>query len=455
MKQAYFELDIIDLNEEGDGVGKRNGFTWFVRGGLPGDRVKCHALKANKRFGRAVAVQVLKPSSNRVEAPCRYFDSCGGCQIQNYDYAAQLAFKENMVKQTLTRIGGFEAVDVKPILSMETPYRFRNKGAYAVGEVEGRVVVGLYEKHSHKIVDVADCLIQEAQHADIIKAFKAYMMAFGIPAYKHRQKQGLIRHLVIRQSEATGEIMVTVVTHKHKLPMTQKLVEMLRSANPNIVSIVQNIQPEATSEILGDTCKMLFGTPYIVDAMGELAFQISPLSFYQVNSKQAHRLYQAALDAAALDGDDVVFDLFSGTGTLSLFLAQTAKAVYGVEMSAQAVEDANANKNANDLENVTFVLGRSEIIAPKLYAEGTVADVVVLDPPRAGCEQPVLEVLLDMLPRRVVYVSCKVSTMARDLKFLCESGAYTLEWAQPVDMFGHSTGVETVALLTRREADAF
>ena len=450
-KKPYFEVYIIYLNEDGDGVGKKNGFTWFVEKALPGDRVQCHAMKVNKSFGRAVATRLIEPSEYRDEAPCPYFEDCGGCQIQNMAYDAQLRFKRTWVEAAVQRIGGFADVTVKDTLGMADPFRFRNKGAYAVSEVDKAPVIGFYKRHSHDLVDVADCLVQDAGHASIIDAFKTYMKAFKVSGYRSKAKEGLVRHLVIRTSNKTGEVMVIVVTSKRKLPMTQKMVELLRAANPKIVSVVQNIQPEHTSEILGIDYKHLYGKAFIEDEMGALSFQISPASFYQVNTPQAVRLYESALLAAELTGKEVVFDLYSGTGSLSLFLAQKAKALYGVELNADAVADAEKNAAANGMAHVQFEVGLSELVAPRLYSEGIRADVVVVDPPRSGCEGAVLECIRDMGPKRVVYVSCKASTMARDLKILCEDEAYTIDWIQPVDLFGHTTGVEVVAALKRRD----
>lgn len=450
-KKSLLELEIIDLTEEGNGVGKKDGFTWFVKGALPGDVVKCHVTKVNKTFGKADAVSFVKTSENRVEPLCRYFGECGGCQIQDYDYKAQLAFKKDSVYNVLMRIGGFEKPIVRDTLGMKDPYRFRNKGAYAVTANGADTSVGFYQMGSHKIVDVEDCLIQNMKHRAVLAAFRKYLSDFDVPAYNERTKKGLIKHLVIRQSEITGEMMVIVVTAKKKIPMTDKLVMLLREACPEIKAVVQNLQPEHTSEILGEVCYQLYGESFIFDVMGDLKFQISPLSFYQVNAPQAKRLYDTALHAAELTGEETVLDLYCGTGTLSLFLAQQAKAVYGVEISGQAIEDAKRNAELNQMENTHFILGRSEIEAPKLYASGIEADVVVLDPPRSGCEESVLNCIKDMLPNRVVYVSCKPSTMARDLKILCMEDDYKLQWVQPVDMFGHATSVEAVALLTRGE----
>lgn len=449
--KVEFEIDIIDLSEQGQGIGKRQGFIWFVEGAIPGDRVLCHAIKVNKNWGKARVVKWIKLSEKGVNPPCSYFPQCGGCQIQNYDYIEQLHFKRNSVLSVLERIGHFKSPEVKMTIGMEYPYRYRNKGAYAIGEKDGKPLVGLYEAKSHDIVNIEDCFIQHEGHAPLLKVIRNYMADYGVRAYDEKINKGILRHLVIRQSDDNEEMMVTLVTHKKKLPMSDKLVEMILDEQPLVVSIYQNIQPQKTQEILGDESILLWGKETITDKIGDLSFQISPVSFFQVNGIQSTRLYEVALEAAELEGHETVFDLYSGTGTLSLFLAQKAKKVYGVELNARAVQDAMENSTSNGFENVEFHVGRSEIVAPHLYSEGVRADVVVLDPPRTGCDEKVLECIVDMAPKKVVYVSCKPSTMARDARYLAEKGGYEIKWVQPVDMFGQTTSIECVMLMSRNE----
>lgn len=443
---ASYDLDIIDFNEDGEGIGKEDGFTWFVRGAVIGDHVNYLPLKRKKHYGFATIDTLVKASKDRVKPPCSVFERCGGCALQHYDYDAQLAFKTRLVENALMRIGSFQSIQVNPIIGMKEPFRFRNKAVYQLSQ-NGKL--GLYERGSHRVVPVDDCLVQDERHAQMIKAFRGYLEAFGVSIYHETQRAGMVKHLVIRRSDATRELMVTVVTSKAKLPMTKKLAEMLVEACPEVTSVHQSIQPEHTSKILGDTVKCLYGKAHLVDQIGSLSFQISPLSFFQVNSAQAYHLYQAALEAADLKGTETVFDFYCGTGTLTLFLAQRAKSVYGIELNGAALEDARINASHNQINHAQFIVGSVEEAAPALMEKGVMADVIVLDPPRSGCTAEVLDTLLQMAPRTIVYVSCKPSTLARDLKTLCADGTYHVAYAQPVDMFGHTTGVETVVKLVR------
>jgi 23S rRNA (uracil1939-C5)-methyltransferase len=445
------EIDIVDLNEDGEGVGKHEGFTWFIPNTVPGDRVFCIPGEKKKSYGWARATEWVKHSSIKVDAPCPYFDKCGGCQIQNIDYDQQLLLKSKWVSDALTRIGGFDGTIVKPAIGMESPYRYRNKGIYPVKEQNGKVQIGFYEKKSHRVVDIADCLIQHEGHSSIIKAFKHYMNDFKVPAFDERTKKGMIRHLAIRQSDDGQSVMVIVVTYKKSLTMTKALVDLLIKANPKIVSVVQNINLDLGPSVFGTENKILYGADSIVDHLGNLDFRISPLSFFQVNSEQALKLYETALEFAALTGEETVMDLYSGTGTLSLFLAEKAKQVYGVESYADAVNDAIQNAEMNGIKNADFIIGTAEEITPNLLEEGILPNVVVVDPPRSGCEPEVLESILKMMPERIVYVSCKPSTLARDLKTLCSDNLYEVMEVQPVDLFGHSMHVETVVKLVRKE----
>ncbi|MBE0450190.1 MAG: 23S rRNA (uracil(1939)-C(5))-methyltransferase RlmD, partial [Clostridia bacterium] len=435
------EIDIIDLNEDGEGVGKHDGFTWFVPNTVPGDRVFCIPGEKKKSYGWARATEWVKDSSIKVDALCPYFDKCGGCQIQNIDYDQQLLLKSKWVSDALTRIGGFDGTIVKPTIGMESPYRYRNKGIYPVKEQKGKVQIGFYEKKSHRVVDIADCLIQHEGHFSIIKAFKHYMNDFKVPAFDERTKKGMIRHLAIRQSDDGQSVMVIVVTYKKSLTMTKALVDLLIKANPKIVSVVQNINLDLGPSVFGTENKILYGADSIVDHLGNLDFRISPLSFFQVNSEQALKLYETALEFASLTGEETVMDLYSGTGTLSLFLAEKAKKVYGVESYANAVNDAIQNAEMNGIKNAEFIIGTAEEITPNLLEAGILPNVVVVDPPRSGCEPEVLESILKMMPERIVYVSCKPSTLARDLKMLCSENLYEVMEVQPVDLFGHSMHV--------------
>lgn len=447
--QVKIEVDIQDIGDEGEGIGRVEGMAVFVPGALPGDRVMCQIHEQKKSFAKAKLLAIITPSKNRVSPPCGIFEACGGCQIQNYDYDAQLELKQNMVENTLKRLGKFENLDVKPIMGMSSPYRYRNKGVYRVQGTSQEPAIGFYANHTHTVVDVSDCLIQPELNVKIIQVIKAYIKTFDVAPYNPRTGKGIIKSIMIRHSEATGEIMVVLVTATSKLNMWKALTKNLLEAVPAIVSIIQSIHPSANMKGLGVDNKCLHGKTTILDRIADLNFEIAAPSFYQVNAKQTERLYDKALELAALTGEENVFELYSGTGTISLFLAKKAKHVYGVEIVAEAVENAKENAKRNGIENVTFILGSAEEETQKLVEAGNRADVVVVDPPRAGCDAQVIETILRMEPKRIVYVSCKPSTLARDMLRLCETGKYKPTEIQPVDVFGHTAHVEAIILMTR------
>ncbi|MDH8679102.1 23S rRNA (uracil(1939)-C(5))-methyltransferase RlmD [Fusibacter bizertensis] len=447
--EVFMEVEITDLGDSGEGVGRHEGMTVFVPGGLPGDLVMCKVIEQKKSFAKAKLLHVKEPSPHRIDAPCEIYDQCGGCQIQDYAYKAQLELKQSMVENALKRIGGIEC-EVAPIIGMENPFRYRNKGVYPVQGTFDKPKIGFYKKQSHTVVNAKDCLLQDIQNASIINAIRKHMKDFKVSPYDPRFKSGSLKNVMIRKSEATGEVMVVLVTAGSKFSMTKTLVESLLKACPSIVSIQQSIQPSNSIKGLGETSKLLYGKETIKDKIGGLSFEISPSSFYQVNSVQTEKLYAKALEFAALSGTENVYELYSGTGTISLFLAQKAKWVYGIEIISEAVDNALENAKVNQIENVSFILGDAEEEIAKLYEAGHSADVVVVDPPRSGCEGTVIESILAMAPQRIVYVSCKPATLARDLKMLCDGGAYKVTKVQPVDVFGHTAHVECVALIEKK-----
>lgn len=435
-----FEIEIIDITEMGSGVGKLDGFTWFIDGAVPGDVVLAKPTQRKKNFGKAVVESFVKKSDLRVDPPCPIFEKCGGCQIQQIDYKEQLRIKRRIVKEAFERIGGFQAVEVPETIGMESPWRYRNKGIYHVGQREGQTVIGFYSEKSHHIVALEDCLIQSESHGPILKAIKKYIEEFNIST---------IREVVIRESEATGQIMVILVAIKRKLNMTRALVEMLLNANKKIESIYLNVNPRDGQNMFGDHMVDLFEKSIFVEKLGPYDFEISPLSFFQVNTKQALKLYEKALEFAGLSGNEIVYDLYCGTGTLAIFMASHAKKVYGVEVFAPAIEDAKRNAQINGIDNIEWIVGKTESVMEALVDQSEQVDVIVLDPPRSGCDQAVIDSIKKALPHRIVYVSCKPSTLARDVKLLSEVGYEPLQ-IQPVDLFGHSMHVETVCLLTRK-----
>lgn len=441
-KNKVYDIEIEDLGSSGEGVGKIDGFTVFVPQAIPGDRVKVRIKTLKKRYGIGEVLEIIQPSKDRVKPRCSLFGKCGGCQLMHMEYQAQLDMKRNKVEQALNRIGKIEA-QVNPTIGMEDPYAYRNKGQFPVGIRNGRAIIGPYEMGSHNIVDTNYCHIQAPITEKITEIIKKYIDDYRIEVYDEVKRRGLIRNIIIRVGFATGDVMVVLVTNGRKLPYKDELIKMLKDNIPDLKSVVQNINTRNTNVVLGRETILLYGEDRIVDHIGELKFNISATSFYQVNSIQTQVLYNKALEYADLNGDELVFDIYCGIGTISLFLAQKAKEVHGIEIVGAAIEDARVNAQINNIDNAKFHLGNAEEIVPQLYKEGLHADVVVVDPPRRGCEESVLETMVNMAPEKIVYVSCNPATLARDLAYLVEGGYRVVE-VQPVDMFPQTVHVECV-----------
>ena len=454
-KNDEFELEIDDIGTEGEGIAHIDGYALFIKDAIPGDVVRVKVIKAKKNYGYGRLVEIVKPSKDRVQPVCPVARQCGGCQIQHLAYDAQLAYKENKIKNCLVRLGKFpkEQIDeiMEPLMGMEEPYHYRNKAQFPVGRnKEGELVTGFYASRTHSIIPATHCAIQDKRNEEILNAVLEFMKEFGIEPYDEGTHTGLVRHILTRVGYHTGEIMVCLVLNGKNLPHQDVFVERLAKID-GMKSISINVNREKTNVILGKQVKTLWGADYIVDSIGTIQYQISPLSFYQVNPVQTQKLYQTALDYAGLTGNEIVWDLYCGIGTISLFLAKQAKMVYGVEIVPEAIADANRNKEFNQIKNVEFFVGASETVLPEKYRESggkMSADVIVVDPPRKGCEVSLLQTILDMGPQRVVYVSCDPATLARDLRFLCDGG-YELKKVRGCDMFGHSGHVETVVQLVR------
>lgn len=448
-KNDQVEVLIEDIGSEGEGIGRYEGYTLFVKDTVMGDRALVQVMKTGKTYGYARVVKLLQPSEFRVEPRCPIAAKCGGCQLQHVDYQKQLEYKQNKVYHSLTRIGGFKDVPMEPICGMEEPFYYRNKSQYPVGRnKEGKVVIGFYAGRTHAIIDTEHCYIGSKVNMDILKLVRNYIEIYHVEPYDEVTHKGLLRHILIRVGYSTGEIMVCFIINGTELPHKDELIQELIKIK-GMKSICLNINREKTNVILGDKVIPLWGEPYITDYIGKIKYQISPLSFYQVNPIQTKKLYELALEYADLKGEEVVWDLYCGIGTISLFLAQKAKKVYGVEIIPQAIEDARTNAKLNGIENAEFYVGAAEEVLPRLYREENIkADVIVVDPPRKGCEQSLLDTILAMAPEKVVYVSCDPATLARDLKYLCEKD-YELRKVRAVDQFGHSVHVETVVLLSK------
>ncbi|GAA0361942.1 23S rRNA (uracil1939-C5)-methyltransferase [Bacillus horti] len=450
-KNEYVDVYIDDLSHEGLGVGKVDGYTLFIKDALPGEKVKAKVTKTKKRFGFARLLEIIEHSPHRVEPPCPIYAQCGGCQLQHLGYEEQLRQKEQQVRSQLTKIGGIdlEQVKVHPTLGMSEPWRYRNKAQVPIGENEGGLIGGFYRQGTHDIIDMQECLIQHEANDEVIQKTKDIAQELGIRAYDEQKHSGLLRHVVVKYGFYTQELMIVLITKEETIPHKEMFIEKLRESFPNLKSIIRNVNKAKTNVIFGEQTKVLWGEEYIYDQIGDIRFAISARSFYQVNPQQTKVLYDKALEYAQLQGHETVIDAYCGIGTISLFLAQKAKKVLGVEVVPEAIADAKRNARLNHIENAEFAVGEAEKVIPWWKAQGITADVIVVDPPRKGCDEALLETIIQMKPERVVYVSCNPSTLARDLKFLEDGGFKTVE-VQPVDMFPHTSHVECVVLLQRQ-----
>ena len=454
-KDDLIRVTIEDLSSDGLGVGHSDGMAFFIKDTVIGDEVEAKIMKMKKTYGYARMTKLLVPSPDRIEACCPVARQCGGCQIQSMSYPAQLRFKENKVRNNLMRIGKFENPPMEPIIGMDTPFRYRNKAQFPIGySRDGRRIAGFYAGRTHAIIECEDCLLGAEVNQEILETVLSHMEQFQIEPYEEQTGKGLLRHVMTRVGHSTGEIMVCLIVNGTKLPHEEALITALTRI-PGMASITLNTNTEKTNVIMGRKQRLLWGRPYIEDTIGAVRFRISPLSFFQVNPLQTEKLYGKALEYAGLTGEETVWDLYCGIGTISLFLAQRAKKVCGVEIVPAAIEDARKNAALNGFTNAEFFVGKAEEVLPEKYkTEGITADVIVVDPPRKGCEESVLTTMIQMQPKRIVYVSCDSATLARDLKYLCENG-YTLQKCCPVDMFGNSVHVETVVLLSHKKADSY
>lgn len=475
-KNEIYTIEINSLGFQGEGVGKLDNFTIFVEGALEGETVKIKIVKVNKNFAFGKLLNIVKSSEHRINPICSIYNRCGGCQLQQLSYEAQLEFKKNRVKDCLERIGklrtvsgedvtgsvseslganevgmsqSYKAAVLHDTIGMENPWRYRNKVQLPVGEYDGNKVIGFYSPRSHNIIDMDICHIQHEVGDKVISIFKDWLKKYNISVYNEETDSGLVRHIMVRKAFNTGEVMVVIVTSNEKLPYKEEIIHKLCSEIEGLKSIIQNINKEKTNIIMGKKCITLWGKTSIVDNIGRFKFDISPLSFFQVNPVQTEVLYNKALEYAALNGSEVVFDAYCGAGTISLFLSQKAKKVYGVEIIPEAIENAKENAAQNGVTNAEFIVGKAEEVIPELISSGVRADVVVVDPPRKGCEKSLLEAIAKMAPDRIVYVSCDPGTLARDLAILNDLG-YETVMIQPVDMFPQTAHVETVVKIVKK-----
>ena len=459
-KNDLFKIKIEDMTDNGEGIGKFNGYTLFVKDTVIGDVIEGKVIKAKKTYGYGKLISILTPSPDRCIPACEAAAPCGGCQLQALNYEAQLKFKYNRVLNHLTRIGGFENVPMQPIIGMtgsvedtgsHYPFRYRNKAQYPIGRSrDGRIIAGFYAGRTHSIIECGDCLLSDRVNSEILEIIISHMERYNIEPYDEETGKGLVRHVLIRKGFHTGEIMVCIVINGSSFKEINELADRLNKIN-GMTSVSLNVNREKGNVILGKKIINISGPGYIEDKIKDIRYRISPLSFFQVNPVQTEKLYGKALEYASLTGNENVWDLYCGIGTISLFLAKQAKHVYGVEIIPAAIENANENAKLNGIINADFFLGKSEEVLPMKYKEShgeLNADVIVVDPPRKGCAEELLKVMVEMAPERIVYVSCDSATLARDLKYLC-AGGYELKSVQPVDMFPMTVHVETCVLLAK------
>lgn len=445
------EVNITGLGSSGEGVGKADGFTVFVHGALPGEKVSVKLFQVKKSYASGRILNILEESPQRVKPQCAFYEKCGGCQLQHLNYEGQLSVKRQQVKDAIERIGHITCCEVLPVLGMENPWHYRNKMQFPAAKTEGKIQIGCYAALTHNVINIDDCLIQKQANNKIMQVVRQWMQQFNISAYDETTGKGVVRHVMGRAGAKNGEVMAVIVTACYDIPHAGELVTMLKTEVDGLKSIVQNINKKRTNIIMGAKNRVLYGKSTIKDRLGNLKFNISPLSFFQVNSAQTEKLYATALDFAALSGKETVIDCYCGTGTISLYLAQKARKVYGIEIVEPAIKDANENAKANNIANAEFICGDAAVEMPALLKSGVKPDTVLLDPPRAGCDKKVLAAIAGVKPEKIVYVSCNPASLARDMAFLTENG-YKAVKAQPVDMFPMTSHIETVVLLSKLNA---
>ncbi len=445
-KNDEFNLKITGYTSEGGGVGKFDGQAVFVENTAIGDEILCHIIKAKNTYAIGKAMKIIKPSKSRIEPECEAFKSCGGCSFAHIKYEEELKAKEQKVIDAFKRIGGISP-EFAPIIPSPETTRYRNKAQYPVRRENGILNIGFYAKKSHRVIDGGDCLLQPVEFTEIIEIFRKWINDNNITVYSENTNLGLLRHIYLRKAFATGEIMVCVVINGKTLPFYEILLEELKSIS-GFKTLVLNVNRKNTNVVLGDECISLYGDGYITDILCGVKVKISPLSFYQVNRNGAERLYNKAAEYAGLTGEEDILDLYCGTGTIGLSMAQKVKSLIGVEIIPEAIEDAKINAKLNNIKNARFICGDASLAAEKLKDEGITPQVIILDPPRKGCAEELLKTVARINPEKIVYVSCDPATLARDCARLLELG-YSVNEVTPVDMFPRTSHVESVALLTQ------
>ncbi|MCD8916074.1 23S rRNA (uracil(1939)-C(5))-methyltransferase RlmD [Staphylococcus simulans] len=448
-KNQVFKGQVVDLTHEGHGVVKIDRYPVFVPKALTGEEIEFKLIKVNKNFAIGKLLEIFTESKDRVEPPCVYYDKCGGCQLQHLDYQAQLEMKRNQVVNLFHRKGKFTSTPINETIGMMNPWNYRNKSQIPVGQNnDDAPIMGFYRQRSHDIIDMEECLIQDSIQNQLMRMIRALLTEHNVSIYDEKRKEGLLRHVIIRVGYTSREVMVVFVTNGKKFKQAKAMIKQMVEAVPNIKSVIQNINETHSNVIMGKKSKTLYGKDEITDELDSVEFEISDQSFYQINASQTVKLYNNALEYAGLTGEETVLDTYCGIGTIGLYMAEQAKHVYGVEVVPAAIEDAKKNAKLNGYDNTTFVCGKAESVIMDWKQQGIQPDVVMVDPPRKGCDEQFLRTLLELNPKRIVYISCNPSTQQRDAHILAEG--YELKEITPVDMFPQTTHIETVALFERK-----
>ena len=445
--EEKYEILINNVSHQGEGIGRVENFAVFVPGAIKGEKIEVKITEIRKNFARGELEKIILPSLNRVKPPCSVFNLCGGCHLQHINYKKQLEMKKEIVENVLSRIGN-QNIDVMPIIGMEIPWRYRNKGHFHLARENENITLGFYQSKSHDLVPVSRCLLFSQNINSLIKYLEKELTRQKITIYNHKTDKGNFRGIVLRESKYTGEIMIIFITREERWYLDENFLNNLIIAFPQVVSLCQNINKNPKMALFGKDFRILKGKTFIEDHIGSFKFKISPSSFFQVNVLQTEILYKKILEYANLSGKETVIDSYSGTGTISIYLAGKAKKVYGLELQKGAVRDAWANGELNNLSNLKFISGKAESWLYKWIQRDEKAEVIIIDPPRRGCSREVLKNIIKIKPEQILYVSCDMPTLARDIKYITQNG-YNIEEVQPIDMFPHTSHIECLVHLTR------
>ena len=445
--EEKYEILINNVSHQGEGIGRVENFAVFVPGAIKGEKIEVKITEIRKNFARGELEKIILPSLNRVKPPCSVFNLCGGCHLQHINYKKQLEMKKEIVENVLSRIGN-QNIDVMPIIGMEIPWRYRNKGHFHLARENENITLGFYQSKSHDLVPVSQCLLFSQNINSLIKYLEKELTRQKITIYNHKTDKGNFRGIVLRESKYTGEIMIIFITREERWYLDENFLNNLIIAFPQVVSLCQNINKNPKMALFGKDFRILKGKTFIEDHIGSFKFKISPSSFFQVNVLQTEILYKKILEYANLSGKETVIDSYSGTGTISIYLAGKAKKVYGLELQKGAVRDAWANGELNNLSNLKFFSGKAESWLYKWVQRGEKVEVIIIDPPRRGCSREVLKNIIKIKPEQILYVSCDMPTLARDIKYITQNG-YNIEEVQPIDMFPHTSHIECLVHLTR------